>query len=521
MHMRQQAGFAEVFRALELGITAQLANYPTGVGKTLFGAHVAGCFQKTLFLVHFEELYHSSRRTFSDLYPKESIGTIWGKQTELDARFTIGMIGTVANRLADIPPDTFDQVIVDEAHHSTSPTWSKVIHHFKPQLLLGLSATPERNDNAPLSNLFQQIVYSMTIKEAIAEGFLVRPLSYVVQTNMPLKGLRKRGDDFDPEDLNRLCNSPERNKLILETFLAHGRNRKGIAFTGGVQHAKDLAHLFQSNGIPAEAVWGDDGERKSKLERHRANQIQLLFNSNLLMEGYDDPSIDLGMMLRPMFSRPMYMQGFGRPLRLLRKGRTWSGNPKIDALWFDFMDVPDGDRFDLVSAWDFFGQSKPVSTESPVDLMLSEEQRDLEQKTKRSKRFLEGLPPEQQALISLEGFLRRQDLLEGKPHLEEWIYGEETWHQLPPTPKQLDRLVRAGFSAESDWTRGQASAAIRKLPASTEQKALLLALGFNTLTQPWSVAEAETAIERATKEGRKPNYYRVENLMPTWINLRS
>jgi superfamily II DNA or RNA helicase len=483
---RQQQAYDAVFTALNQGITRQLIALPTGVGKTVLGAHIAKNFQKTLFLAHRMELISQTATTMSRVAPEIPQGFIMQGRHD-PAPFTVGMIQTTYNRLNRISPDAFDCVILDECHHSAAKTWRAVADHFKPRLRLGLSATPERADGAPLSNLFDAIVYSMTLGDAVNENYLVPPKCVQISTQTNLDKVRCTAGDFNQGDLERTLNTPNRNRLIVDAYKKHGADRKAVCFTAGVQHAMDIAATFQSAGIAGDWISGDDPQRMEKLADFAAGKIQVLANAMLLTEGWDDPGTSAVLMARPTKSRSLYAQMVGRGLRLCEG--------KADCLLLDFVDS--ASRHNLLSAWRFFRQEGIEVEGRPRNRRA--------QMAREKARDEFGIEPEYGVIERL------LDILKPPPKVEDFSYGANEWHYTPASEKQLVMLQGYGFDIEStDWTKGQASAVIGNLAASHNQVKLLFALGFDVLSQTWTRQQATVAIERAKAKGIPPDWNRLK-----------
>lgn len=281
---RQKAAFKSVFDNLNKGIDSMLVALPTGVGKTHLAIAIAHQFERVLFLVHRTELLKQTISSYHAAGNQRSIATITSASRDVapDAHFTVGMIQTLAGRLDQYDPTRYDCVITDEAHHAMAAEWRKVIEHFQPDLNLGLSATPERQDGAPLSHLYSVLAYHMTVADAVREGALVEPIALEVQTGTDLSTVKRSRGDYDAGELQSALNTPERNKLILDTFLKHGRNRKAVGFTAGVQHAQDLARLFNDAGLPSVAIAGADKDREQKLQDLENGKYLVGFNAMLL-----------------------------------------------------------------------------------------------------------------------------------------------------------------------------------------------------------------------------------------------
>ena len=482
---RQQQAHTAIFNALEKGITRQLVALPTGVGKTVLAAHVAKQFERVLFLAHRQELVAQTSATMNRVAPEVPQGFIMQGRHD-PAPFTVGMIQTVYNRLNRINPEAFDLVVLDECHHSAAKTWRTVADHFTPRLRLGLSATPERADGAPLSNLFDAIVYSLTLGDAVNEGYLVAPKCVQVTTHTNLDRVRCTAGDFNQGDLERTLNTSRRNRLIVDAYQKHSADRRAVCFTAGVQYAMDIAAAFQGAGIAGDWISGDDPQRTEKLTRFQNGEIRVLANAMLLTEGWDDPGTSAVLMARPTKSRSLYAQMVGRGLRL-HPGKT-------DCLLLDFVDS--ASRHNLLSAWRFFGQEGVEVPGRPRN------RRAQVAREKAKDEF--GVEPDFDAIERL------LDILKPPPKVEDFSYGDSEWHYAPASEKQIVMLQGYGFDTDAtDWTRGQASAVIGNLAASHKQVSLLLALGFDVLSQSWTRQQATVAIERAKAKGITPDWNRL------------
>jgi superfamily II DNA or RNA helicase len=485
---RQKAAYNAVFQNLARGIDSQLVALPTGMGKTKTGLAIAHDFERVLFLVHRGELLEQTVRAYGETPGARSTALISARSRAKPeaAHVTVGMIQTLRGRLEQFDRNAFDLLIVDEAHHAAAKEWRITIEHFLPELRLGLSATPERLDGAPLSNLFSMLAYTCGIREAVQEGALVTPIAMEVQTGVDLSGVKRTAGDFNAGQLQSALNTPPRNRLILRTFVAHARERKAIAFTAGVQHARDLAKLFGDAGISACAIAGDDKDRREKLDGLRTGRYQVAFNAMLLTEGYDDPTVDAVLMCRPTQSAGLYTQAVGRGLRL-------NGPDKRDCLIIDYHDASRTHR--LASVWDFWGARAKKRLNGPTDLREA---------TERFEADLQAASEH----YRINEYLQRVDVLEPPPDIDPFVLGAYAWHTKPATEKQLATLTELGYDtgSEIDWTRGQASAVIGKERASDSQLSLLLALGYDTVAYGWTRDEATRAIDAAKSKGKEPDW---------------
>jgi superfamily II DNA or RNA helicase len=475
----QQEASEAVFSRLEAGISRQLIEAATGTGKTFIAVHIAGCIDgQVLFLVHREELLHQTIRAFQDVgYSLEDIGVIWQGRQEISKRFVVGMVQTVHARLSIIPSVQFECLIFDEAHHATAKSWRTVAEHFTPKLRLGLSATPERADGAPLNDLFDEVTYSLGIRKAIEQGLLVKPMAIQTRTELNLERVKVRCGDFADGELQAALDTDERNQLIVQKWTEHAANRKTLVFAAGIAHSESLAATFQSQGIAADYVYGNDPQRAEKLKAFSFGEIQVLTNAMVLTEGFDEPSASAIVFARPTKSRPLYAQMLGRGLRLFPG--------KEDCTVLDFVD--NTGRHSIITAWNFFGHQKPPGGElrdcsQPVEIVPTQGK---------------GAALRLKDVTVVD---RIVDLLQPPPKVNPLSMGSAAWHQQPASTKQLILLADHGIDA-SGWSKGQAHAAINQLPISDKQRAALLARGFNVLTKSWTRGMVDAAFLAAEQQG--------------------
>ena len=463
---RQQEAFDAVFTRLGEGVTRQLVNLPTGVGKTVLAAHIATQFDRALFLCHRAELCGQTARTMLTVDPDRSHGRIEPGIHEI-GQFTIAMLPTVYRRLDRMSPTEFDCVVVDECHHAASRTWREVLDHFQPRLRLGLTATPERLDGLALSNLFDEIVYSMNLADAVKEQYLVPPSAIQCLTSVNISEVHTRGGDFAEDELANLVDDPARNQFIAEKYLEHCQGRKAIAFACNIAHAKNLVSACSDAGITAEWVSGVDSDRADKLERFAKGEFQVLANCQILTEGFDDRSVDAILLARPTKSRSLFAQMIGRGLRL-NEGKT-------DCKILDFVDTCG--KHSLVTAWRFFGHTAPPAGEVPLGISDGEKKRVSKIKA-----------------VDLE---RAIDLLKPPPKIDEFNYGDRSWHYAPATEKQLAFLSKLGYdTVANDFSKGQCSVIICNQPASWKQLRELADHGYDVSVE-WTRGQASRALDES------------------------
>jgi superfamily II DNA or RNA helicase len=494
---RQGEALKAIFDRLSDAPT-QLVSLPTGVGKTVLATHVALRFEKVLFLVHRKELMDQAARTFARTAPSEKIGFIHKDNNDFDQRFTIGMIGTMNRRLAKIPKGTFDCVIVDEAHHAAAKTWRNTVEHFDTKLRLGLSATPERADGAPLNDMFGEVSYEMNIKDAVLENLLVYPKAMRVKTKTSLDGVGKLAGDFVESQLANVIDNEQRNNEIVSAYLkVSPEHRKALVFCAGIEHAESMATTFRQAGVAAEWIAGDDPERDRKLADLNSGKIRVMCNAMLLTEGYDDPSISMVVMARPTLSRNLYTQCIGRGLRL--------DDNKDDCIILDFVDS--SKHHNIMDAWRLMGVGGGHKAyDQPIDMFR--------QKKGRAEKIVdlwEDLYDLHLDFQAVDVLIQEINLFDPPKHV--YTNGTSSWMLDDATPAQIKVIQESGGECEG-WTKGQACQYIDGLPPTKRQAILLLALGYDVLDQPWTRGQAGKAIEEAKAKDRKPNWNLVNRIAP-------
>jgi ATP-dependent helicase IRC3 len=315
------------------GLTRQLIQLPTGTGKTVVFANLKEFhnFQnRQLVLVHRDELAQQAKDSIQHWNPSLRVGIEMGEHrwSNNDDVVIAGVqtIGTTSSkRLHGFNPRQFDSLTCDEAHHSVASTYTKVFDYFGlldgqrrdySKLLLGVTATPNRGDGQGLGQRYDEIIYRMSILDAIRDGWLANIRGIKITSATDLSGVHVRAGDFAVGELEAAVNVEERNHLIVQNWLMHGENRQTVAFCVDVAHAKRLAEVFKAYGVAAEAIWGNDPDRKEKLKWHKAKGIQVLTNCGILTEGYDDWQIACIIMARPTKSQLLFVQMAGRGTRI-------------------------------------------------------------------------------------------------------------------------------------------------------------------------------------------------------------
>ncbi|NLN35954.1 MAG: DEAD/DEAH box helicase [Candidatus Cloacimonetes bacterium] len=224
---------------------------------------------------------------------------------------------SVAQNFEQFKPDDFGYIIVDECHHGTANTYKKLLGYFEPKFTLGLTATPERTDGEDLLELFRNVAHKLDLKTAVGMGELAPVRCIRVKTNVDLSTVRINGIKYYSQDLESKLYVPERNRIIIETYLQYVKNRKTVVFCASVKHAEQISQLFRDKGIACEAVSGTlkNSKRAQILDEYENGSIDVLCACDLLNEGWDSPRTEVLFMARPTMSKTLYIQQLGRGMR--------------------------------------------------------------------------------------------------------------------------------------------------------------------------------------------------------------
>jgi superfamily II DNA or RNA helicase len=310
----QQQLITDIRLQYQLGRQAVLAVLPTGGGKTRIFSRIAQAASvkgnRVLVLVHRQELLDQASRSLP--VPHGRIQA--NRSMDLSHSVQVASVQTLARRLHLLPRDFFQLLVVDEAHHTTAGTWTKVVAHFHQAHLLGVTATPIRSDGRGLGAHYQSMVQGPTAAELTDAGFLA-PARVLAPPGFDATGLRKTMGDFDTKQ------AEQRVGTIMGDCIGHYRKhldgQTAIAFCCSVAHAEAVASLFQCNGIPAASIDGtmSNEQRRDLLQALGTGRIRILTSCALIGEGVDVPSVGGCILLRPTASVALHLQMIGRCLR--------------------------------------------------------------------------------------------------------------------------------------------------------------------------------------------------------------
>ena len=238
----QQEATENLQKMREDGKTIALLYNATGVGKTITAATDAKAVGgRTLFLVNALKLASQAKETFAKVWPKATLGEYTGSQKDMTQTVIFATVQSISKDLEKFSPTDFDYLIVDECHHAAANTYQKIFTYFHPKFILGLTATPERSDGEDMMELFQNVAHKMDLKTAVERGVLVPIRCIRVKTNIDLTDVRINGIKYNSQDLESKLFIPERNQLIVDTYLKYVNGKKTVIFCASVDHAAEIA----------------------------------------------------------------------------------------------------------------------------------------------------------------------------------------------------------------------------------------------------------------------------------------
>jgi superfamily II DNA or RNA helicase len=296
----------------------------TGTGKTYLAAFDVERVRprKFLFVVHRRNIALAAMKTFRKvLGGKVTMGLYSGDQQELESDYVFATIQTLSkeNHLNGFASDHFDYIVIDETHRAGAISYERVINHFKPAFLLGMTATPERTDGYDVFTLFEHnIAYEMRLNEALEEE-MVSPFHYYGVTDLTING-----ELVDEEAAFNKLVVEERVDRIIEKIELYGTDSgetKGLVFCSRKEECQSLAKAFSRRGWRSLALTGDnsEAEREQAIKQLESDDpeygLDYIFTVDIFNEGIDIPKVNQVVMLRPTQSAIVFVQQMGRGLR--------------------------------------------------------------------------------------------------------------------------------------------------------------------------------------------------------------
>ncbi|MET2015709.1 DEAD/DEAH box helicase [Enterococcus faecalis] len=490
---------------------------PTGCGKTIVFSKIiedrvrAG--ERVLVLAHRGELLDQA----SDKLEKSTglkTATEKAEQTSLGSflRVVVGSVQTMQRekRLSKFPPDYFDTIVVDEAHHCISEGYQRVLKHFDESNVLGVTATPDRGDMRNLGSYFESLAYEYSLVQAIKEGYLSPIKALTIPLKLDLSGVKQQTGDFSTKDLGTALDPYL--EQIAEEMVKHCINRKTVVFLPLVKTSKKFRDILNSKGFKAAEVNGDSKDRQEVLEDFDNDKYNVLCNSMLLTEGWDCPSVDCVVVLRPTKVRSLYSQMIGRGTRL------FPGKEELlllDFLWHT-------ERLELCHPAHLIANNDEVAkkmTESIEEAGAQGFAMDIEEAEVQAEKDV--IAEREEALAKqLEEMRKRKRKLVDPLQFEMSIQAEDLtgyvpsfgWEMGPPSSQQVSALEKLGILPDAIDNAGKASLILDRLQkrkeaglATPKQIRLLEQRGFKNVGT-WSFDGASKMINRIAANGwRLPN----------------
>lgn len=468
----QSEAKAAVFTQWDKGARKTLVVLPTGCGKTIVFAKVAEeCVRqgnRVLILAHRGELLEQA----ADKIKKSTnlgCATEKAEQSCLGSwfRITVGSVQSMQRekRLSQFSDDYFNVIIIDEAHHCISDGYQKVLQHFPDAKVLGVTATPDRGDMRNLGEFFESLAYEYTLPKAIREGYLSPIKAMTIPLQLDLSGVSIQSGDFKAGDIATALD-PYLHQ-IADEMMKYCRDRKTVVFLPLVKTSQKFKEILNEKGFKAAEVNGESKDRAEVLEAFDKGEYNVLCNSMLLTEGWDCPSVDCVIVLRPTKVRSLYSQMVGRGTRLC-EGK--SHLLLLDFLWHT-------ERHELCHPADLICEKKEVArkmTENleetagcPIDLEEAERKASEDVIAEREESLakqLQEMRTRKKKLVDplqFEMSIQAEDLSGYVP-----AFG---WEMAPPSDKQKQELEKRGILPDEIDNAGKANLILDRLHKRQEE----------------------------------------------------
>lgn len=280
-----------------------LVQMATGLGKTVTFANIPR-HGRTLLLSHREELVRQPLKYFTC-----STGVEMAEDTSHGEEVVSASVQSLVHRLDRFSPDAFHTIIVDEAHHAAAKTYRKVLDYFKPEKIIGFTATPNRSDKARLCDVFDEIVFKRDLLWGIRNGYLCDIFCRRIDIGYDLSQVHTRNGDYAPGELSEAMSGTE--DAVAEAYRKYAKGAT-LIFAASVEHAERIAGKIPG----AEIVTGKTKNRSDIIRRFTERKIPCIVNCMIFTEGTDMPLVETVIIARPTQSDNLYAQMVGRGLRL-------------------------------------------------------------------------------------------------------------------------------------------------------------------------------------------------------------
>lgn len=304
----------------EEGYDKAMVVMATGLGKTYLAAFFARRFQKVLFIAHREEILRQAKRSFQRVIPNETFGIYDRNKKDKDADIIFASIFTLSMKkhLKAFSKDAFDLIIIDEFHHAAARSYQRVLDYFEPKFLLGITATPDRNDNKDVYAICDgNVAYKIDFIEAVQRGWLAPFRYYGVYDDTDYSKIKWLGNRYDEAELLQVQLREEMADKILKAWEKYKKTRT-LVFCSSIKQADFLSNYFRKRNYRTVSLHS----KQTDIPRDRAiamlekGELDAIFTVDLFNEGVDIPSVDTLLFVRPTESLTVFTQQVGRGLRL-------------------------------------------------------------------------------------------------------------------------------------------------------------------------------------------------------------
>lgn len=506
----QQEAKDAIFEQWDSGVKKTLLVLPTGCGKTIVFAKVTeDCVRKgdrVLILAHREELL---KQAANKIHKSTGLGCAVEKAEQSCRgswfRIVVGSVQTLmsAKRLSQFSENYFDTIIIDEAHHCISDSYQRVLQHFPEANVLGVTATPDRGDMRNLGQYFESLAYEYTLPKAIKEGYLSPIKALTIPLKIDMSGVSVQAGDFKTSDVGTALDPYLES--IAQEMEKYCRDKKTVVFLPLVKTSQKFRDLLNEHGFQAAEVNGNSDERSQILLDFENGIYNVLCNSMLLTEGWDCPSVDCIVVLRPTKVRSLYCQMVGRGTRL-SPGKDHL--LLLDFLWHT-------ERHELCHPASLICENEEVArkmTENlekaagcPVDIEEAE------------KAATEDVVAQREEALAkqLAEMKRRKKKLVDPLQFEMSIQAEDLsgyvpafgWEMAPPSDKQKNTLEKLGILPDQIENAGKAAKILDRLDkrrqeglTTPKQIRFLEGRGFQHVGT-WQFETARKLIDRIAANG--------------------
>lgn len=505
----QQQARDRIHAEWDAGHTRTLLVLPTGTGKTIVFASVAAdqvrAGDRVLILAHRGELLEQAADKL-----QRSTGLVSAvekaESTCLDSwfRVVVGSVQTLQRtaRLERFPQDYFGTIIIDEAHHAITDGYRRILDYFSGAKVLGVTATPDRGDMRNLGEVFDSLAFEYKLTDAIKEGYLCKIMAQTIPLQLDITSVTMSGGDYAVGDLGTALD-PYLEQIAAE-MARRCKSRKTVVFLPLIKTSQKFRDLLNTYGFRAAEVNGQSDDRRQVLADFDAGKYNVLCNSMLLTEGWDCPSVDCVVVLRPTKVRSLYSQMVGRGTRL-SPGKT-------DLLLLDFLWMTD--KHELCRPADLVCEDRTVARQMTEHLAETGCPENIEEAAAQASEDV--VAQREEALAKqLEEQRRKKAKLVDPLQYEMSIQAEDLagyvpafgWEAGPPSEQQTAALEKLGILPDAVESAGKAALLLDRLNkrrdeglTTPKQIRCLEKYGFQHVGT-WSFEAARHMIDRIAAQG--------------------